>query len=378
MVIDKEKLIESIENTGFDLENYIYDVLKNNGWQVISNRYYVDDFKRIEREIDILAYKTKKDVNHIIYYTVLIISCKKTRDSTWAFMTRKKPESDPNIEYFFVENYTTDKRLAYMLQVKQQDIRADIIHNRNISTLFEFDHVPFAFQQVNLKTYKSEDDKRIYDSIITTIKALEYEKLNRGRPSIDGISSYFYNFNLLSILDGEMCEIFFNEGNKEICALQDTKYINRHIIGNKESFYKVHFITKEFFENQLLIYNDLHKENINIYPALLIDFYNEFFEDIGKVKIFWEDFCKSIKWSFNYCLVYKLKFKTKHETDKFDYDYKDKTLYLHFSGYDDIDEVEFLEKINDDDDLKKKTKKYLLQFFKYDGDFIFDNDYLPF
>ena len=376
--LDKQKIIQATESTGFDFEYQIYELLRGNGWQVINNRYYIDDLKNIEREIDLLAYKSRRDDNRIIYYTVLIISCKKLKESRWVFLTRKRPEHDPNTEYFLVENHTTDKRLAYMLNDKQEKIRSTIRSNPIIKFLFEINHIPFAFQQINAKSYKCEDDKRIYDSIVTTIKALEYEKENRGNVKIDGIDNYFYNFNLLSILDGEMCEVFFDRGRKRVSEIGEIKYINRHIIGGKESFYKVHFITKECIEEQINIYNELHDRNIELYPNLTENFYKEVFCDRKKVDLFWQDFCKKIRWFFNYILIHYLGFETDKEAEDFNYSYVNGMLEIHFDGYNNIDDPTFIKKINDYEELKKRTEKELKEIFRYKGGFIFDNNYLPF
>ena len=40
----------AIEHSGFPLEHYIGLVLKQHGWQIITNRNYIDDVKGVERE----------------------------------------------------------------------------------------------------------------------------------------------------------------------------------------------------------------------------------------------------------------------------------------------------------------------------------------
>ena len=47
--MDNEKLISSIKKSGYELEFYIYTILKKHGWQCINNRYYIDGNKGIER-----------------------------------------------------------------------------------------------------------------------------------------------------------------------------------------------------------------------------------------------------------------------------------------------------------------------------------------
>ena len=375
---DSQRIIDAVENTGYDLEHYVYKMLKSKGWEVISNRYYIDDVKNIEREIDLLAYKSRVDENQIGYYTALLISCKKTKESLWAFLTRQRPQRDPNTEYFFVENHTTDKRLSLMLKKNQERIENELCVHSDIRSLFEINRTPFAFQQINSNSYKTEDDKRIYDSIITTIKALEYEKENRERPKIESVNSYFYNFSLLSIFDGKMVEVFFNEGSKDVAEISDIKYINRHIIGKKEAFYKVHFITKNVLDTQLNIYNRLHQWNNDTYPKLIDDYYRDIFTERKRVDLYWTDFCKAIIWRFNYALISELGCKTDKRADDFSYDYENGLLKIHFPGFYNIDAPDFIEKVNSHTELINKVKDELMKIYRYDGAFVFDTDYLPF
>lgn len=378
MEFDNEKVIRAVEQTGFVLEHYISEQLRLNGWQVINNRYYIDDLKNIEREIDIMAYKAMVN-DHIAYYTVLIISCKKATKGIWTFLTRRRPERDPNTDYFVVDNYTTDKRLSHMLKSTQERIKSILIADQDVNPLFQVEHLPFAFQQINSESYKTEDDKRIYDSIITTIKALEYEKENRSRPVIEGVSNYFYNFNLLSIFDGNILEVFFDDaGQKEVSSIDEIKYVNRHIVSKKEAIYKVHFLTKEAFLPQLEQYSKLHSKNCKVYPDLINQFYSSIFSDPQRANIYWSDFSKEINWRFNYTLIHELGYKSENRADSFSYDYDDALLKIHFDGYYDIDDPDFLERVNAHEELKTKTAKLLKRLFRYEGNFCFDNDFLPF
>lgn len=81
-VQDEAKWIEAINKTGFDLEYRIQRILKHHNWHVMNNRYYVDDRAGTDREIDIVAYKVKY-IENIVFYTYLIISCKKSFESNW-------------------------------------------------------------------------------------------------------------------------------------------------------------------------------------------------------------------------------------------------------------------------------------------------------
>jgi hypothetical protein len=77
---DLKKFEVNIEKTGFVHEHNVSSVLQNHGWTVINSKRYVGDVERKIREIDLVAYKARRN-DHVLYYTVLIISCKKTDDN---------------------------------------------------------------------------------------------------------------------------------------------------------------------------------------------------------------------------------------------------------------------------------------------------------
>lgn len=82
----QDKIIEAVSRSGFPLEHQVMNILRDKGWQTITNRYYIDDIKGVEREVDILAYKTyNDDIERISYITTLVISCKKAIKVNGAF-----------------------------------------------------------------------------------------------------------------------------------------------------------------------------------------------------------------------------------------------------------------------------------------------------
>ena len=51
-VLDSGKLDKAINATGFPTEYKVEKILESHGWKVVPNRYYIDDQKKIEREIE--------------------------------------------------------------------------------------------------------------------------------------------------------------------------------------------------------------------------------------------------------------------------------------------------------------------------------------
>lgn len=382
--MDTEEILKEIRNTGFPLEYEISNILKNHGWQTINNRYYIDDTKGIEREIDILAYKCKIDkTNKIAFYTTLIISCKKSKEGIWTFLRVDKPVSDPNFKYFVTANKTSDKRLSKMLDLNSSKIEEKFCTERELNVIFNIERQIFAFQQINGKSKKCEDDKRIYDSIITCIKALDYEmNIRPDKSIIEGVSTAFYNFNLISIFDGEMLEAYFQNENIDINDMANAIYINRHIINRKENFYKVHFIKSDYFETYLSSYDIFNDYNYIVYQSLIDDFYKNIFDCKEKVDVFWKDFTDSINWIFNYTVHHELNCESEQRTEEFgfsyDFNYDLKILFIYYNGYWDTHETEMCKKINENRPLMEKTQKELFNYFRYNGDFLFEEEPLPF
>lgn len=278
-----ERINSGIEKTGFVLEHKICSILEKHKWSVINNRYYVDDSKNIEREIDIVAYKTKKEED-IHFYTCLLISCKKSNENIWAFLTKNFDKNDPNINFYPILNWTNVEVLKYMLkQIDNNFIKKNIKNEKDIGSIFKLNRQVFAFQEMNKNTGSPQNDKNIYNSIITVIKASEYERnsLNK-RKKIKA----FYNFNLISIFEGEIAEIYFHNSETEASKIDSIKYLNRHIINNKEEFYRVHFIKSDRFKGMLTRYGALIDWNCKNYYNLFKEYYLDVFEDRKRVEIF--------------------------------------------------------------------------------------------
>ena len=103
------KIKDAISKTGFLLEYKIGMDLQKKGWKTISNRYYLDDLSGIPREIDILAYK-RTVVKNLLVYTCLLISCKKSEDKDWVFLTKQNDPNQSEKDRIVNIVYSTDER----------------------------------------------------------------------------------------------------------------------------------------------------------------------------------------------------------------------------------------------------------------------------
>ena len=386
--VEKKKIESAVSQSGFPLEHYIGNVLRRHGWRIITNRYYIDDLKNIEREIDILAYKTHTDDQEMIqYYTGLIISCKKSEKYTWCFLTRESDTLDLNVDWTPLHFCTSDARLKYMTE-KHRDILVDRYKKHSaIKHLYDFPESVFAYQQLvvadtakkgrNVGDYYIDGNEDIYNSIITSIKALDTEKRSRVENANGKKYKRYYMFHLVSVYDGIMVKDYFDdEGKQEVEQVKEIKYLNRHIVNKVDDFYIVNFTTKDNFEYRLNLWDYFHSYNTKLLKYVISEYYKDIFTQKEKVEIFWESFKKGISWRIYYSLQ-KLDKATNYKDLDITYTYKENqlTLELYVSPYLATDLVK---KLNSDTDLIKFISERLLSTYRYDGPFILSDDGLPF
>lgn len=384
----KQDIQKAVEHSGFPLEHYVYGVLKKHQWSVITNRYYIDDIRGIEREVDIVAYKIYLDeIEKIQYITTLIISCKQSENKTWCFLTRDIDSSDGNIDWTPLHFCTTDKRLEYMTNNHRESIINQYKSNIATRSLYSFTENVFAYEQ--LRGASNDNEKRqkgnlivcgnedMYNSIITSIKAVGYEKRSRTEQYKQHKYKRYYTFHILSVFDGMMVKDYIDkDGNHDIKSIRDIKYLNRHIINNKDNFYIVNFVNKTNFENIIKLFNNVHSENERTLPRLITEFYQNIFEDSKKVQELWNEFTSAILWFVKSSL---LELDGNKQLSDFSlsciYNKEDRKLEI---GVD----IPFilpseLEYLNQDTTLNSYVRKYLKSIFRYEGNFTF-TDGLPF
>ncbi|MFZ2540700.1 MAG: hypothetical protein WAW75_02880, partial [Gallionella sp.] len=234
------KFSEGICKTGFVLENRIAINLKHDGWTVISNKYYEDDFTSSVREIDLLAYKVSK-VQHFNVYTTLLISCKKNESNAWALLARDINLKDPNSDWWPLHTWSNDKALQYQLS---QPGCAKIYHTEvaalGVTEALSIPKVEvFAFQEMDSKNGSPKNDSSIFSAVTSLMKAQAYELSalphRKKDPSI-------YQFNLISINDSELVRLKFSDESINPELINSEHYIARYIIKKGESFSRIRFI----------------------------------------------------------------------------------------------------------------------------------------
>ena len=384
----KQDIQQAVELSGFPLEHYCFRVLQEHDWFTITNRFYIDDIRGIEREVDIVAYKVHIDeLEKILYFTTLIISCKRSKSKTWCFLTRNANENDGNIDWTPLHFCTTDNRLEYMTNNHRENIISRYKANIATKDLYHFDENVFAYEQ--LREAANDNERRqkgnvvicgnddIYNSLITSIKAVEYEKSSRMQRYKQQNYKRYYTFHILSVFDGKMVKDYIdNEDNHNIDTIQEIKYLNRHIVNNKDDFYIVNFVNMTNFENIIQSFDNLHFENKITLPNLITSFYNDIFEEDAKVQLFWDIFSESIKFQTKRILLDN---NVIRHSDEIILLYKfvknEHKLYIGFDLPILLDNKTVLQ-LNSDEKLRTLVKYSLKDLFRYEGNVVFTDEFL--
>jgi hypothetical protein len=289
-----DRYSQQIKKTGFVLEYQVTSMLRAAGWTVISNKYYEDDFEESIREIDLLAYKVSKKQG-IDVYTTLLISCKKSDANIWALLGRDLNLGDPNVNWWPLHAWSNNKVLDFQLKAAMigKKYHNDLISGGIKEALSMPQCEVFAFQEMNRESGAPQNDKNIFNSVISLIKAQAYEigalSSRKKKPSV-------YQFNLVSIIDSELIRLTIGDDEIKQESISSEHYISRYIIKKKESFSRVRFIAFGSFAKSLPDYDRQHQLNCSWFDSLIQSYFKDPLKDIEKAKVLLDEFRNAVYW----------------------------------------------------------------------------------
>ncbi len=365
-----KKFSVGILKTGFVLENRIAQILKKNSWNVISNKYYEDDFEEEVREIDLVAYKVSR-IQDFDVYTSLIISCKQSKTNTWALLCRDINLKDPNSDFWPLHCWSNKPSIKFQLstQGSSKKYYEDMCKLGVKEALSDPSVDIFAFQEMDSKDGTPKNDKAIYDSITSLIKAQSYEM--SALPERKKVPS-IYQFNLLSIIDADIIKLKFNDDEIDPTPITSEHFVSRYILKKKQSFSRIRFINSTIFENSLNDYNKLHLENVKWFDKLCDNFYTNIEKDNDRIKIYLEEFRSELRSRLAF-KFYRL-FKKLPDSKNIDLYWSPDKKSLLVDFFDaDLDE----DILNNDDSIKKIVGSALQKIYRYNGQFYFGTN-VPF
>lgn len=373
MELNLEKVVEAVAKTGFKLEYEIGVLLKKNGWQLISNRCYADDLGGTVREIDILAYKVSK-IDEISVYTVVVVSCKKSESNAWALFSRPVDKNDPNYDWKPFKGWCNHPALSYYIN---QDSWAQKYHEYMVGECQEVFMQPtsdvFAFQEISKNNYTPQNDKNIFSSITSLMKAQAYELgLLEHRKRKE---KCLYQFNLVSVVQSNLVNVSFSDGELNAYEVNSEEYICRYIINGKEERSRIKFVCSDYFAEAIVGYSKLHKKNVNRFRALYEEFYADCYKDVRKLALVLPEFVRLARPEMQRAL-FRLRLGIKKFSDLTVYWYEPSNSLTVGVISDDLDLNDILI-LDADVTLKNEIAKVLKYVFRYEGAFSIELD-IPF
>jgi hypothetical protein len=350
---------EEIRKTGFVLENRISQQLKAAGWTVISNKYYVDDAVETVREIDLVAYKCTK-VLHFDVYTTLVISCKKSEETAWALLSRDINLKDPNADWWPLHTWSNDKPLTF----KMSELSKSVTYHKRMAELGVTEALAeptvevFAHQEMDKKSGKPQNDKAIFASITSLIKAQAYEiTALTGRKKTPSV----YQFNVLAVAETDLIRLMFTGDDIVESELESEHYFTRYIVKKRESFSRIRFIRSSAFDTILQDYSRLHLANCKWYAEEHTAFYDGLIKDFTRTQVLAEDFKRKVQYEIALCIDIK---------------YTELSRLTIWIGIIDI-ELGDIELLNKSTRVHDSVSRALISVYHYHGGFEFSED-LPF
>ncbi|NMM50337.1 hypothetical protein [Marinigracilibium pacificum] len=364
---------EEIKNTGFILEHSINVILQNHDWTIINNKYYEDDLQNTVREIDILAYKVQL-VDDIRIYTTLLISCKKNSENAWVLVSREVNLNNPNFNWNPLHIRTNDSAIKDLIN-KEKDINKDYYEFLSKENSIDIMDTPkndvFAFQEMSKRNGAPKNDKNIFTSITSLMKAQAYE-IDRKR--VTHSDKAVYQFNLISIIDSDLIRLNMLD-DKTITQeeIESEQIVTQYIIRRKEDFYRIQFIKADVFEKYLKKYDRIHEANLRFFKNNRDNFFVDILKNDRKVELLKPEFLEEILDPLYEASSYSV---SKESVSKYleliwDIDGEIVRIYLN-------EEQKIIDRLNDSDSFCIKTKEALNKIYRYDGGFIYSSDNLPF
>ena len=201
---------------------------------------------------------------------------------------------DPNSDWWPLHAWSNDSAIQYQLA---QSGRARRYHEDLIAAgIDQVLQVPdvevFAFQEMNKSSGKSHNDRNIFNSITSLIKAQAYElsslPARKKRASV-------YQFNLISLVESEIVRLMF-DGNKIEASQRGTEhFLARYIVRKSEIFSRIRFVQADIFHEVLPDYTRLATENCKWFEQQYDEFFVDIVKDSKRLDIFKEQFLRLVR-----------------------------------------------------------------------------------
>ena len=358
-MLELDAIPGALETTGFPLEHYVARKFAAAKWNILSNRYYIDDIDGKPRELDLIAYKVVSVGDFDLTFAVMI-SCKKDAENRWVFLSRDKPVSDPNQDWNPIHWWTNVGPLDALMNNSKWKREFLLAGGRHAERWFGAERDVFASQLVS-SGGRVKNDKPIFDSISGLMKALEHEKQSlESRVS----EKRLYVFLPITVADASLVEANYDSDPVQVSEADVVAVHTNYIVAQKQTTSVIHFISKLELSSTLAELNQLVQDSRSYFEGLNTSAYEAVKINPSVQKYFAKKFQDDLMWFL------ALSAKTISAPKIFDnvsFSYSEGTLNILLDGW--LDDIE---KLHLDTALNERVKKWLAQEVRFTGPFQFE------
>ena len=208
--INKNKLIQEIEKTGYPTEIKVGNILIKDKWEVQYNRYYIDRDKQEGREIDITAFTNIIESDKCTVGLHLICEVKKSINKPWIIFSTQKEYIEDGI---FLKMRYSNKNIDNLLPIEMAN------------TIYNIERIGRSYCQ----SFKSSNyNTDIFEALTSVIKASEYliERNKHPSPLLEALRENILVIEFIDpivVLDGLLYEYYL--GHKNELELKEINHI---------------------------------------------------------------------------------------------------------------------------------------------------------
>lgn len=365
-------VLEGIAQTGFPLEHSVVELLRAHQWNVISNRYYIDDVQPAVREIDLVAYKVS-NVHDFSVVTTLLVSCKKSAANAWALLSRDVDEGDPNIDWRPIHVWSSCVESEYML--RETPWTEHYVWAVSRSGARKLVAIPdarvFAFQEMSHPAGRPQNDRAVFQSVTSLLKALGYEL---GALPDRIRDRRIYQFSLLSVVDAPaLLRLHFSGEDVAVRPRTDDVYLADYIVNRERLAARIHFVLFSGLAEAISQYDALHTMNRQFFANEYDYFYRNVLSHWKARRLLMKRFQNQIGFHVKYALPEAS--RSAFDSQKLDAFFDEANKRVQIEGGFSAAEVAAL---NGKSALTPNIEEALKDVFHYKGPFLVAEDSVPF
>ena len=164
------------------------------------------------------------------------------------------------------------------------------------------------------------------------------------------------------------------DGPKIVCTpIKTEQYLARYIVRKRETFSRIRFIQADSFVAELEDYSRLHKANCQWFDSECDAFFKDVVTDYDRAKVYNEEFLRKVKWGLYMNLMSQFDDEVKElDTASVNWSSGKKHVWIGLTV-----PRPMIDYLNENKAAIREVQKALLAIYRYDGEFIFDDD-IPF